>query len=127
MSASAARQRALRRGRTGEALAAWWLRLKGYSVLARGHATGRGTGAGEIDLVVRRGGVLAFVEVKARAAMTDALHAVTANQRRRIARAAEAFLARRPDLTACTMRFDTVMVAPWRLPRHIPNAWRMDA
>lgn len=115
------------RGRRAEMLAAWWLRLKGWRVLARGFAIGRGRGAGEVDLIVRRGRVVAFVEVKARADLAGAAAAITPRQQERLRRAARAFLAGRPDLAACAVRFDAVLVVPGRLPRHICDAWRMEA
>lgn len=118
---------ARRRGRWAESAAVWLLRLKGYRILARGFVTGRGTGAGEVDIIARRGRVMAFVEVKARPDWGRALEAIGAAQRRRIGRGAAAFLARRPDLADCTLRFDAVLVVPGRLPRHLPDAWRMDA
>lgn len=123
---SAKRRQALARGRLAELAATLWLRLKGYSIVARHVTGGRGTGAGEIDLIARRFGVLAFVEVKARPDAEQAAYAITPQQRRRIARAAQAFLARRPDLGRCVLRFDAILVSPWRL-RHISDAWRMDA
>lgn len=120
MSASGAR------GRRGEILAAWWLRLKGYRVLARGFAIGRGRGAGEVDLIVRRGGVVAFVEVKARATLAEAANAITPAQQARIIRSARAFISARADLAGCVWRFDAVLITPGALPRHISDAWRMD-
>ncbi|MEW5729807.1 MAG: YraN family protein [Pseudomonadota bacterium] len=121
------REAARRRGARAEAFAAWWLRLKGFRVLERGLVTGRGTGAGEVDLVARRGRLLIFVEVKARPRLADALDAIGTRQRARIVRAAEAYLARHPDLAGCDIRFDAVLMVPGRLPRHISDAWRMDA
>lgn len=118
---------AARRGRRGETLAVWWLRLKGWRVLARGFSIGRGRSAGEVDMIVRRGDVVAFVEVKARRHLDQAAAAITAHQRQRIRRAAQAFVAGRPDLAGCALRFDAVLVAPGRFPRHICDAWRMDA
>lgn len=115
-----ARRRAERRGRAAESLAAWRLRLAGYRILARRARSS----LGEIDLVARRGSVLAFVEVKAREDETLAIEAVGARQRARIARAAGLFLARRPDLAALSPRFDVVLVTPWRWPRHLVDAWR---
>lgn len=114
------------RGRRAETLAAWWLRLRGWRVLARGVVVGRGRGAGEIDLIVRRRDVVAFVEVKARASLEQAAAAITPHQQQRLRRAAQAFLAGRPELAACTLRFDAVLVTPGRFPRHISDAWRMD-
>lgn len=115
------RLRAWRYGRTAEALCAWWLRLHGYRIVARRYRTP----VGEIDLVARRGRILAFVEVKARAEVT-AIGAPQARQRRRIVRAAEAFLQRQPRLAAFDLRFDVISVVPWRLPKHLAGAWRID-
>jgi putative endonuclease len=123
-SADPARLRARRQGQWAERLAAWWLRLKLYRVLARQVDFGRGRGAGEIDLVVRRGDLVAFVEIKSRADLETAAHALTPAQRRRIERAAAAFLARRPDLASLAVRFDLVLVAPGRWPHHVKDAWR---
>ncbi|HIC81980.1 MAG TPA: YraN family protein [Kiloniellaceae bacterium] len=122
------RQAAYQRGRRAERLAGWWLRLKGYRVLARGFRCP----AGEIDLIAKRGGTLVFVEVKQRDALAVAAAAVSPRQRRRIARAAEAFLQSRPDLAALTLRFDAVLLSRqfWRRPewplRHEKDAWRSD-
>lgn len=120
------RHRARGRGRRAEWVAALWLRLKGYAILARSFTSGRGTGAGEVDIVARRGDVVAFVEVKNRASAALAAEAIGPHQQRRIIRGAQAFLARRPDLAHCTLRFDAILVAPWHL-RHISDAWRKDA
>jgi putative endonuclease len=110
-----------RTGHRAELAARWLLRLKGFKVLARRFKSP----AGEIDLVGLRGDLLVFVEVKARAGHLLALQSLTARQRRRIARAAEHFLKLRPDLRACRCRFDLVTWAPWHLPRHLPDAWRL--
>lgn len=118
--ATARRQLAERRGRGAERLAAVLLRLKGYRVLARGFRLA----VGEIDLVACRGGTVAFVEVKRRGDLIEAVESISSRQRRRIARAAEAFMAGRPDLAGKDQRFDVVLVAPRRLPRHILDAWR---
>ncbi len=109
-----------RRGRTAEALALLLLRIKGYRPLARRF---RST-AGEIDLIVRRGRRIVYVEVKARGATAAAAESVGPRQRRRIGRAAAHFLKLRPDLAALEQRFDVVLIAPRTLPRHIVDAWR---
>ncbi|MBR9972666.1 YraN family protein [Magnetospirillum sulfuroxidans] len=121
------RRQAWRSGQRGETLAVWWLRLKGYAILSRGYAIGRGTGAGEIDIVARRGKTIAFVEVKVRPTLAAAAQAITPAQQRRIVRAAAAFLAAHPRLVGCDARFDAVLLAPGCWPRHISDAWRMDA
>lgn len=108
------------RGRQGEGLAAWWLRLKGYRLLARNFRSG----AGEIDLIARRGAVLAMVEVKTRGDLVSASEALGPRQRARIARATEAFLQQRPHLAQLSIRFDVILVAPGRFPRHLLDAWR---
>jgi putative endonuclease len=114
------RRRAYTRGRRAEALCALLLRLKGYRIVARGFRLA----VGEIDILARRGGVLAAVEVKARQQAAVAIEAVTPRQQRRIARAAEGFLSRHPECDNLTVRFDIMVVLPWRLPRHFPDAWR---
>lgn len=114
------RRKAWHRGRHGETLAAWWLRFKGYRILARDFRVP----VGEIDLIARRGATLAFVEVKARASLDAAAQAISARQRRRIERAALAYLQRHPGLAGFEVRFDAVLVEPGRLPRHLPDAWR---
>jgi putative endonuclease len=109
------------RGRGAERTALVWLMLKGYRPLAsRFSAAG-----GEIDLIMRRGGTVAFVEVKARAEMEVALTAIDATKRRRFARAAGAWLARHPWAAGLTLRADAVFIAPGHWPRHLPNAFEI--
>jgi putative endonuclease len=117
---TAQRRAAWRRGRGAEWLAAWWLRLKGYRIVARDLRLP----GGEVDLIARRGRVLALVEVKRRASLAEAAESIGPRQRQRIARAAEAFLQRRPDLARLDLRFDALLLAPGRRPRHVADAWR---
>ena len=115
------RVRAERHGRRAEALAAFYLRLKGYAILEERYRTP----VGEIDLVVRDRGAIVFVEVKARrsaAHETDALLAVNAG---RIGRAAQYFVSRHPALAGADMRFDVIFLAPMRWPRHVRNAFAL--
>jgi putative endonuclease len=111
-----------RRGRRAEWFAAALLLAKGYSVLEQRvrHP------AGEIDLIVLRGKVLAFVEVKARKSLADASSAVLPAQRTGIVRAATSWAASRPWAGRKQWRYDVVAVVPWRLPVHIKDAWRPD-
>ncbi len=90
------RRAAYRRGRTAETVAVAWLRLRGYRILARGLRTP----VGEIDIIARRGGTLAVVEVKSRASLAAAAAAVSAHQRRRIVRALQWYLAGKPARNA---------------------------
>jgi putative endonuclease len=116
------RRRAERRGRLAEWLCLWHLRLHGWRIIVRGWRCS----AGEIDIIARRGRMLAIIEVKSRGNVGAAATALAPRQRRRIARAAEAFLSARPDLAGLDLRFDLMLVAPRRLPRHWSGAWRAD-
>ncbi len=93
--------------------------LKGYRILARRYRTT----VGEIDIVARRRHTLAIVEVKLRRDFETGAHAVSTMQRQRIARAASLFAAGRKDCDGCDVRFDVMLVAPWRLPRHVTDGW----
>lgn len=116
------RRAAHRRGHAAELLCLWHLRFRGWRILARRYRVP----SGEIDLIARRGRVIAAIEVKARGNWDSASEAVLARQRRRIMRALEHFLLTRPDLGALDPRFDVMLVVPRRLPRHLPDAWRAD-
>ena len=118
----AARRAAERKGRAAERLCALRLRLSGWRVLARRYATP----VGEIDIVARRGALLAFIEVKHRRDAREALEAITARQRTRIERAAMVFLSRHPRWRKLALRFDVMVVTPWRWPRRVADAWRPD-
>jgi putative endonuclease len=109
-------------GIKAESIAALLLRVKGYTILARRFVVS----GGEIDLIARRGGSIAFVEVKARADLEVAAIAISAAKRRRIARAARVWLTRNPWAAGMTYRVDAVFVARRRLPRHAPDAYRLE-
>ena len=114
------RETAEARGRRAEALAAWWLRAKGYTILSRRVRLP----VGEIDLIARKGDVIAFIEVKERATLEAALGAVTPAAWRRISRAAESWMAQRPRFHDCGWRYDLIAIAPGYLPSHLRDAWR---
>jgi putative endonuclease len=117
------RQAAERRGHRGESLAALWLRLKGYRILARRLKTG----AGEIDLVAAAPfGPVCFIEVKARAKVRLAAESVAPAQQTRIARAAFLYLAGRPRLARRGARFDIVAIGTGTLPVHYRDVWCAD-
>jgi putative endonuclease len=117
--ALAGRRAAFRLGLSAEVLAAGLLWIKGYRIVARRFRTA----VGEADIVARRGNDLVFVEVKARGALDDAAEAVLPRQQRRIIAAARAWLAKHPADVARNIRFDVVLVAPRRLPRHLKAAF----
>ena len=112
------RQQAERRGRGAETLACWYLRLKGWRILAR---RARVPG-GEVDVVARRGRTLAFVEVKARSTSEAAGFALDRYRLRRVAVAAER-LAPRFMRAGDDVRIDALFIVPGKLPRHLADVW----
>jgi len=117
----AKKRRAYQRGHVAEFLCLWHLRLRGYRILARRFRVP----SGEIDLIARRGGTLVAIEVKARSSITAASEAISVQNRRRVTRALEHYLALHPHLAGLTQRFDVMLVLPGRLPRHLRDAWRI--
>ena len=107
-------------GRRGEVLAAIWLLAKGYRILGFRLKTPQA----EIDILALRGKVLAVIEVKRRTSLLAALETVTFDQRDRLRRAGANLAARRPALAGASVRLDLIALAPGRLPRHIPDAWK---
>ncbi len=110
---------AFRLGLSAESRAALFLIAKAYRIVARRWKTPYG----EIDIVARRRNNLVFVEVKARERIDDAAEAVTERTKRRILAAAELWLAHHPDDAQCPIRFDVILIAPGKMPRHIANAF----
>lgn len=118
----AKRRRALASGLRAEALAALFLRLKGYRILARRYCVN----GGEIDLIARKLNSVVFVEVKIRPTLEEAITAIDARKRRRISRAAGVWLASNPWAVRLTLRGDAIYLAPWRWPRHAIAALPLD-
>ena len=106
-------------GDRGENVAARYLRNLGYKIIIRNFRCD----VGEIDIVARRGNLLIFVEVKARATFDDAAYSVTPRQQQRIAAAAAIWLADNESDAQRDMRFDAILVAPRRWPRHVEAAF----
>ncbi len=104
-----------RQGHGAEWIAAVWLMAKGYQILGFRMRSR----AGEIDILARRGRVLAVVEVKRRAKMEAALNALTPDQHQRLLAAGRAVLKGRPGLHGLQLRIDMVALAPARIPRHV--------
>ncbi|MEO8115461.1 MAG: YraN family protein [Phenylobacterium sp.] len=107
-------------GRRSEVVAALWLMAKGYRILGFRLKTPQA----EIDLLALRGRVLAVVEVKRRTSLAVALETVGFDQRDRLRRAGANLAARRPGLADASVRLDLMALAPGKLPRHIPDAWK---
>ncbi len=113
------RQDAERRGRRGESIAAWYLWLRGWRILSRRQRVG----VGEVDLIARKGRMVAFIEVKWRASAAALDEAIDARRLRRVARAAEA-LAPRFAKAGDDVRIDVILLAPGHWPRHMANVWQ---
>lgn len=112
------------RGKFAELLAAAYMLCHGYKIVKRNFITGRGTTAGEIDLIMRRGKTLVFVEIKQRSSLDNAAYAITKQQRMRIIRGARSFLKSYPIYHRYNIRFDAILITlPWQI-KHIPNAWQ---
>ena len=107
-----------RRGHFAEWAALWFMRFKGYRLISRNYVSGRGTGAGEIDLILRRRRTLVFAEVKLRSSLEQSAYAVSPAQQKRIRRAAEAFLSCHPAYRSYDIRFDSLLIA---FPCHISH------
>lgn len=110
---------AFKTGLSAESRCAAWLLAKGYRIVARRFRSR----AGEIDIIARRRGLIAFIEVKARATLDDAAYSVTQRQRQRIVACAEAWLAEHPEYAQHELRFDAMLIAPGHLPRHLMAAF----
>jgi putative endonuclease len=117
---NAGRLRHYRRGHRGEWLAALALRAKGFRIVAKRYKTP----LGEIDLIARRGDLIAIVEVKVRPTLVMAMDAIGRMSERRIEAAADLWLTRQRDQARLSLRFDLVAVLPWRWPVHVPDVFR---
>jgi putative endonuclease len=117
--ASPARVAAFRTGLSAESRAAAFLMAKGYRILAKRFRTPHG----EIDIVARRRNLIVFIEVKARASLDEAAYAVTPRQQQRIIDAARGWLMAHPEHADFELRFDAMLIAPRRLPRHLLAAF----
>lgn len=113
------RRKAERRGRFAEILVAVYLRLKGYRIVALRYRTP----VGEIDIIARKKDLTAFIEVKARREVRQALDAVGPAAQHRIRSAADCWLATQMDAHLLSLRYDIVAVQKWRLPRHFVDAF----
>jgi len=105
-------------GRRAEQIAILLLRAKGFRILASTYIV-RG---GELDIIARRGSAVAFVEVKARPTLEEALTAITAAKQRRMSIAARHWLGANQWAMRCSLRGDLIAIAPWRMPRHLVGA-----
>lgn len=114
------RRKAQSLGLSAEWRAAWTLRMTGWRVLKQRYKTK----VGEIDLIAKKGKTVAFIEVKARRTREAAMSAVTSKSQRRIVSAAKVFVAEHPKAGFFTLRFDVIIVRPWRWPERIVDAFQ---
>jgi putative endonuclease len=123
---TATRRRAERWGRRAETIAALWLWVRGYGILARRHRGPQLGPLGEIDLIARHRGALVAVEIKARDSVEDGIASVSPRQRQRIARALRHYQGQNTSLSVLDLRVDLVVVRPWRIPVVIADVWHPD-
>lgn len=117
--AKLSRVKANQRGHFAEALAAFSLQIKGWRIIARRYRTP----LGEIDLIARRGHLIAMVEVKARPTLIEAMDSVTPSAQKRIIGSADLWLSRQKDAALLSISFDIIAVLPWHWPVHIERAF----
>jgi putative endonuclease len=110
-------------GVAAEGVAKKFLASLGYAIVAGRMAAVRGTDSGEIDIIAAKGRTLAFIEVKKRATHAIAAESISPSQQRRIARAAEVFLARNPEYAGYDCRFDAILIDEAGGIEHLENAW----
>ena len=113
-----------RAGHFAEKVALLWLMMRGYWPVSMNFVVGRGTGAGEVDLIVRRGKTLVFVEVKKRSTEEKGRLAIHPKNQARITRTSEVFLSRYPQYKNFNIRYDALFISPKKWPKHLKNAWR---
>lgn len=103
----------------GERICAIYLMLKGYRILECRFRSPYG----EIDLIAVRNKCVVFIEVKTRTSLQHGLESISINQKKRIEKAAIYYVSNLKKLRYDTLRFDAVVVCPWKIPVHITNAW----
>jgi putative endonuclease len=113
------RRKALRRGQFSEYLAALFLMLRGYRILDMRYRVK----AGEIDIIARKGDLVSFIEVKARATAADSVFAVSGLAQNRIRNASYYWLQTRKDAGQLSYSYDIIAVRPWRWPEHFKDAF----
>ncbi|NQZ13878.1 MAG: YraN family protein [Alphaproteobacteria bacterium] len=111
------------KGVWAEKYAATYLAAKGYKVLETRYKTSYG----EIDLIIKKDNVIAFVEVKARRSIDEALQSITPKMKERIANTAQYYLSQNAEALKCDLRFDVIAIKPPLFLAHLDNAWHLDS
>ena len=99
--------------------------MKGWWPVKMNYVVGRGTGAGEVDLILVRGKTLIFVEVKYRPTLVQAMEAITVQNQIRVAKSSAVFLQKNPKYKDYQVRYDAILLAPKKWPKHLQNAWSL--
>lgn len=113
------------RGHFAEKIACLYLMMKGWWPVKMNYVVGRGTGAGEVDLILVRGKTLIFVEVKYRPTLVQAMEAITVQNQIRVARSSAVFLQKNQKYKDYQVRYDAILLAPKKWPKHLQNAWSL--
>lgn len=113
------------RGHMAEKIACLYLMMKGWWPVKMNYVVGRGTGAGEVDLILVRGKTLIFVEVKYRPTLVQAMEAITVQNQIRVAKSSAVFLQKNPKYKDYQVRYDAILLAPKKWPKHLQNAWSL--
>ena len=113
------------RGHFAEKIASLYLMMKGWWPVKMNYVVGRGTGAGEVDLILVRGKTLIFVEVKYRPTLVQAMEAITVQNQIRVAKSSAVFLQKNPKYKDYQVRYDAILLAPKKWPKHLQNAWSL--
>ncbi len=108
-------------GHQAEDFARKWLETKGYHFVAKNLKNKRGSGAGELDLIMTDKKTLVFIEVKKRKNINDALECISPKMQQRLYKGAAAFLAQNPNFQDWDCRFDAVCIADDTTPVLIQN------
>ncbi|NCQ89226.1 MAG: YraN family protein [Alphaproteobacteria bacterium] len=120
------KERTYDRGVAGEAQAVKYLQANGYEILSERYKTKYG----EIDIIARQKNVIAFIEVKARVTVEQALQSITPKMKMRIANAALFFLSECEAANQCDLRFDVIAIqsplSAGNTVTHIDNAWQIE-
>ena len=111
------RRRAYKRGLWAEWLAAWFLRAKGYRILARRFRCP----FGEIDLIAQKGSYLVAIEVKRRSTRNEAMSVLKPRSLRRMERSLCFFLTQKGQTLSLNLRCDALIVTKWQIPLHLKN------
>lgn len=114
-------------GKFSEFIARMYMRMLGFNIIYKNFYIGKGTHAGEIDFIAKRGKQIVFVEVKKRKTLSEASYSISKKQQERIAMGAKIFLRRNPQYNFCELRFDAILISDYGRIKHIKNAWSLTA